>query len=146
MGKVDQGVIVYWFAHHIFRKPLAYFGFGGKGKQVRDVLHIDDLLQLLLLQIQNIGAFNNQIYNVGGGRENSISLLELTKLCEDITGNTVEFTLKKENRPGDVRMYITDNSYIENKTDWKPKKSIKDTGEDVYKWMIEHKKHLEHIL
>lgn len=146
MGKVDQGVIVYWFAHHLFKKPLAYFGFDGKGKQVRDVLHIDDLLELLFLQIQNIGAFNNQIYNVGGGKENSVSLLELTKLCEDITGNTVKISIQREDRPGDVRIYITDNSTIENKTDWKPKKSIKDTGKDIYAWMLENKQHLENIL
>jgi CDP-paratose 2-epimerase len=53
MGKVDQGVIVLWLAKHYFNKSLAYFGFNGTGKQVRDILHIDDLFTLIYDQLTN---------------------------------------------------------------------------------------------
>ena len=47
MGKVDQGVFTYWMLAHHFRRPLSYIGFGGSGKQVRDLLHVEDLIELL---------------------------------------------------------------------------------------------------
>ena len=78
MGKVDQGVVTLWVAHHCyFGRPLRYMGYGGQGKQVRDLLHVDDLFDLLLLQLRSTGAWNGQIYNVGGGNDVSASLREL---------------------------------------------------------------------
>ena len=56
MGKVDQGVMTLWVARHVFGRPLSYIGFGGLGKQVRDVLHVEDLFDLILLQIGCPGA------------------------------------------------------------------------------------------
>lgn len=145
MGKIDQGIIVHWFASHFFGKPLSYIGYGGKGKQVRDVLHVDDLFELLLMQLGNMQNFNGKIYNVGGGLKNSISLLELTKLCQNITGKKVEISSILEDRPGDVRIFITDNEFIESKTGWKPKRSVQQTGEEVYRWIEENKDSLKNI-
>ena len=56
MGKVDQGVVAYWMLAHVFRRQLAYIGFGGSGKQVRDLLHVDDLLGLVDLQLSDPGV------------------------------------------------------------------------------------------
>ena len=56
MGKVDQGVIVFWAANHIYNKQLSYFGYGGEGKQVRDILHIKDLFNLIQIQLKNIDS------------------------------------------------------------------------------------------
>lgn len=80
MGKVDQGVIVLWVAKHHYKQPLSYIGYGGTGKQVRDVLHVKDLYRLLEIELKNINAHSGQVYNVGGGLERSVSLLELTRL------------------------------------------------------------------
>lgn len=63
------------------KNNLKYKGYGGHGHQVRDVLHIDDLCQLLEIQIKKINKINNLIFNVGGGPKNAISLLQLTKFC-----------------------------------------------------------------
>src|SRR5262249_29510702 len=85
MGKVDQGVFAYWVFAHLLRRPLRYLGFGGSGKQVRDVIHVEDLVELLDEQIRTLDHWRGGIYNVGGGRASSLSLVELTELCQEIT-------------------------------------------------------------
>lgn len=87
MGKVDQGVFALWMAFHYFQKSLKYIGYGGTGKQVRDFLHIADLLDLIDLQIHNFDKLKGQTFNVGGGAENTLSLYETTQLCQKITGH-----------------------------------------------------------
>src|SRR5437764_11327435 len=89
MGKVDQGVFTYWVLAHHFRRPLAYIGFGGHGKQVRDLLHVQDLVDLLDEQLTDPERWDGFTGNVGGGRKCSLSLLETTALCREITGNAV---------------------------------------------------------
>jgi CDP-paratose 2-epimerase len=89
MGKTDQGVVTLWMAKHFWKQSLKYIGYGGIGKQVRDILHIDDLVALIDLQIHNIEKFENKVYNAGGGIRNSASLLEMTAICEKITGNKI---------------------------------------------------------
>ena len=81
MGKVDQGVFTYWMLAHHFRRPLRYIGFGGTGKQVRDLLHVEDLVDLLDEQLPIRSAGTGSKVNVGGGRDCSLSLLETTGLC-----------------------------------------------------------------
>ncbi len=90
MGKVDQGVFTYWMLAHHFRRPLQYIGFGGSGKQVRDLLHVDDLLDLMDEQLADPARWDGVTANVGGGREGSLSLLETTALCAEITGNRID--------------------------------------------------------
>ena len=77
-GKQDQGFVPLWVAKHLFKKKLSYIGFGGKGHQVRDVIHIDDVCNIILLQIKKLKSINNNIFNIGGGAKNSISLLGLS--------------------------------------------------------------------
>lgn len=146
MGKVDQGVIVLWMAKHIYKKPLAYIGFGGEGKQVRDVIDIDDLFSLLKIQLSEIEKYKGEIFNVGGGTKNSISLLELTNRCREISDNKVPIKKIEDTRPGDVRIYIGDNNKITKLSGWFPKISTQTTLENIYKWINGNKKTLEPIL
>ena len=60
MGKVDQGVFTYWMLAHHFGRPLSYIGFGGTGKQVRDLLHVDDLVELVDEQLARPRALGRQ--------------------------------------------------------------------------------------
>ena len=92
MGKVDQGVLVLWLARHYFKQKLSYIGYGGKGKQMRDVMHVDDLFDLINHQIHNLDLYNGKTLNAGGGIDVSFSLQELTKHCEEITGNKISNT------------------------------------------------------
>jgi CDP-paratose 2-epimerase len=146
MGKTDQGVVTLWMAKHFWKQSLKYIGYGGTGKQVRDILHVDDLVELTDLQIHNIEKFNAKIYNVGGGLENSASLLEMTAICEKITGNKITIGSETETRPADLRMYITDNALIEKETGWKPKRSVETVFTDIYHWIRDNESQLETIL
>lgn len=146
MGKVDQGVFVLWVAAHYFGKPLSYIGYGGKGKQVRDLLHIDDLLNLVKYQLDNFSELDGDILNVGGGRENSLSLLETTQLCEQITGKTIPIKSILEERQGDVPIFIIDSSRVIEKTGWTPKITPQQTIEDIYAWIKDNEAILSPIL
>ena len=146
MGKIDQGVIVLWMARHFWKGKLSYIGFGGAGQQARDVLHVRDLFRLVQWQISNLGIQKGQIFNVGGGLENTVSLAELTDLCVGITGNSIEISSSGENRPGDMPIYVTDNSKIEALTGWKPEISVPQLLEEVYTWFREDEHMLKSIL
>lgn len=146
MGKTDQGVVTLWMAKHFWKQPLKYIGYGGTGKQVRDILHVDDLVDLVDLQIHQIEKFEGKIYNVGGGLENSASLLEMTTICEKISGNKITITSEIETRPADLRIFVTDNSKIEAETGWKPKKSVETICRDIYDWIKQNELQLELIL
>ena len=90
MGKVDQGVFTHWMLSHYFRRDLTYLGYGGKGKQVRDLISIDDVVDLVEDQLVDPDRWAGFVGNVGGGREISLSLLETTELCRELTGNTLQ--------------------------------------------------------
>ena len=146
MGKVDQGVTVLWVARHYWKKRLGYIGYGGKGKQVRDILHIDDLFRLVDYQLHNMEQLNGQTMNVGGGRENSLSLQELTELCRRVTGNTIEIDEVKDNRQADIRIYITDNSKVTQLTGWEPQISCEEIIRQIHVWIRDNDKTLYPIL
>jgi CDP-paratose 2-epimerase len=146
MGKVDQGVVVLWAARHFFNKPLQYIGFGGTGKQTRDVLHIDDLVRLVLYELDHLGDLDGQTFNVGGGREVSVSLQELTGLCRDATGNFVQIDAVPETRVADIPLYLTDNAKITAATGWHPEKNVEQIVADVVAWLSANREGLAAIL
>jgi CDP-paratose 2-epimerase len=146
MGKIDQGFVVLWLARHYWKKNLSYIGFGGTGKQARDIIHVDDLSDLISIQIKKFDRFKGETFNVGGGNEVSASLKEFTGICEEVTGNKINFTVEMENRPGDIPLYISDCSKLFGVTDWRPQRSITNLAEDVFVWINENEKQLKPIL
>ena len=146
MGKTDQGVVTLWMAKHFWKQPLKYIGYGGTGKQVRDILHIDDLVRLIDLQVHHIKKFENKIYNAGGGLKNSLSLLEMTGLCERITGNKIAIESITDTRRADLRIFITDNTLIEHESGWTPEKSVETIFQDIYNWIRDNEAQLKPIL
>lgn len=145
-GKVDQGVITLWILAHYFKKRLTYIGFGGKGKQVRDVLHIDDLFRLIDLQARSIDKITGKTFNVGGSTFSNVSLMELTELCADITGNKIPIGSELENRPGDIIIYISDNRRAYDYLLWEPRLSLSKTVEDIFNWVRENEKSVAHLI
>ena len=135
MGKVDQGVFALWMAFHYFQKPLKYIGYGGTGKQVRDFLHILDLLELIDIQVQNLETLKGQTFNVGGGITNTLSLCETTLLCQEITGNQIMITPVPETRVGDVPVFVTDSRKVIAQTGWKPTRDARTTLSEIYDWI-----------
>src|SRR4051812_11733667 len=138
MGKVDQGVFTYWVLAHLTGRPLSYIGYGGTGKQVRDLLHVDDLVELIDRQLRAPDDWRGRTVNVGGGRDISLSLAETTALCRELTGREVPVAAAHEDRPGDVRIYLTDASRLFGLTDWRPERGAQDTLADIAKWIREH--------
>lgn len=141
-GKVDQGVFSLWMMAHYFKKPLSYIGFGGKGKQVRDLLHVDDLFNLVDVQAKEIDEFNGRTYNVGGGKQVSLSLEETTDLCQEITGNKIKIETDKETRYADLKIYMTNNERVNRDFNWLPEKNTKDIMQDIFYWVRDQEQNL----
>ena len=139
-GKQDQGFVSLWLWRHLNKKKLNYIGYGGNGHQVRDVLHIDDLKKLIFLQIKKLNKINNKIFTVGGSIKNKISLIELTKICQKITGNEIKIGKIKKTSNYDIPVFITNNSKVSKTYGWKVKKDIYEISQDVYKWLSNNKK------
>jgi CDP-paratose 2-epimerase len=135
MGKVDQGVFTHWMLSHYFRRPLRYIGYGGIGKQVRDLLHVDDLVDLIAEQLAEPERWDGLALNVGGGPERSLSLREATDLCRELTGNEVPIESHEETRAGDVPIYISDCGRLYKHTSWRPRRSAGQTLRDIGDWI-----------
>jgi CDP-paratose 2-epimerase len=146
MGKIDQGVVVLWMAKHFWKKNLSYVGYGGSGKQVRDMIHVKDLFKVVDQQIHQIEKFNGQVFNVGGGRKVSSSLQELTKSCQMITGNKIPIHPIPETRKADVKLYISDIAKINTLTDWTPEILVDEILEDIFLWIKNNEHQLKPIL
>jgi CDP-paratose 2-epimerase len=146
MGKVDQGVFTYWMLAHYFELPLRYIGFGGTGKQVRDLVHIDDAVELVLAQLSDPDGWAGHVANAGGGRAISLSLLEATKLCAEITGNRIDVSQSDAERPGDVPLYISDCSRLFARTDWRPQRDAARVLTDTFDWIRSNEHALKQAL
>jgi CDP-paratose 2-epimerase len=138
MGKVDQGVFTHWLLSHHFELPLSYLGFGGTGKQVRDLLHVDDLAELVDEQIGAPERWDGEVLNVGGGTERSLSLLETTEICRRLTGKEVPITPVPEGRPGDVPVYVSDCARLLGRTGWRPSRPPHQTLAEIAEWIGDH--------
>lgn len=133
-------------AKHFWKGRLSYIGYGGIGQQARDVLHVRDLFNLVQWQITNLGLQKGQIFNVGGGIENTVSLSELTDLCASITTNNIEIESSLENRPGDLPIYVTDNSKITDFSGWKPEINVQVMLNEIFDWLKKDEVILKSIL
>jgi CDP-paratose 2-epimerase len=134
-GKVDQGVFALWMARHVFGGALAYRGWGGTGKQVRDLLHPADLWDLLSRQISRWEIANGRIYNAGGGGVSNLSLHEATAICRELTGAQVQIEAVPDTHPADVRWYISDNEQAERELGWVPTRDGRAILADIAAWM-----------
>ena len=139
-GKQDQGFIPLWVARHYLKKKLSYIGFKANGNQVRDVLHIDDVCEIIFLQIKNLKKINNMTFNIGGGIKNLISLKDLTTKCIKLTKNKIRIGKIFKTSNYDIPYYVTNNSKIKRFYKWKPTKNINQILSDVYIWLKNNKK------
>jgi CDP-paratose 2-epimerase len=115
-GIEDQGWVSWFSIASIFDKKFTIYG---DGKQVRDVLHVYDLIELYKKCITDIEKCNGEIFNVGGGIENSLSLLELIDIIENKLNKVINFSID-DWRPGDQKIYISDISKIKKHIGWEP--------------------------
>lgn len=146
LGKVDQGFLALWAARHLYGGPLSYSGFGGTGVQVRDLLHVADLHDLLRIQIDGLERFSGGVFNVGGGRDVSVSLAELTEMCARRAGRRLQIGADPETRAADIPWYVTDNAATTAATGWRPQRSTDDILDDVFRWLTDYRALLEPVL
>ena len=140
MGKVDQGVFTHWMLAFYAHRPLSYLGFGGTGKQVRDLLHVADLAELVDEQLLRPEHWAGAVVNVGGGATVSLSLRETSLLCREIVGHDLEIGADPRTRAGDVRIYLSDCHALGRFTDWRPSRSPSDILADIYAWIHDHER------
>jgi CDP-paratose 2-epimerase len=115
-GVEDQGWVAWFIIAAILGHPITIYG---DGKQVRDVLHVDDLARLYEMAASNVAKVNGMAYNIGGGPENAISLLELLALLEERLGRPIPRT-KGDWRRGDQPVYVSDLSRVSTDLGWRP--------------------------
>lgn len=124
-GTEDQG----WVAHFVYsaleRRPVSIYG---DGHQVRDVLCVYDLVRAFDLVRSRRGLTAGQVYNVGGGAANGVSLLELIERIERQVGHRLEYVMERR-RPGDQQVYLTDYRKLERHTGWRPEIGVDKTIE-----------------
>ena len=146
MGKVDQGFVVLWLARHMFGGALSYNGFGGDGLQVRDILHIDDLYDLLVRQLDTIDRHTDRVYNVGGGLDRSVSLRELTLMSQQLSKRTLQLGRVVETAAADIPLYISDCTAVTGAVGWTPRRSVPQVLDDIWRWLTDNRALLEPIL
>ena len=134
-GKTDQGVFALWVARHCSGRPLKYTGFGGKGLQVRDLLHPDDLCDLVHRQLDSWGLVSGRTFNVGGGRAGAVSLSEFTKICQEVVGREVPIEKDPTTSTVDVPWYISDHTRVSTLLGWTPRRSPREIVVDLTKWI-----------
>jgi CDP-paratose 2-epimerase len=146
MGKTDQGFVLLWIVRHHWGLPLQYTGFGGCGDQVRDVLHIDDLCELVTLQLEQMDRVKGHTFNAGGGKNNSATLRAFTDLAAEVTGKRILIGSDTNDRLGDLKYYVTNNTRITQATGWSPKRDLHKVFSDSFDWLKQHEEQLRAIL
>jgi CDP-paratose 2-epimerase len=140
-GVVGQGWLTFWAISCLLERPITYLGY--KGKQVRDILFIEDLCSLIRIQLQRLQELSGGVWNVGGGRRNSLSLVEASALMERLLNKKLRTTYKEQIRKCDMIIYITDNSEITRELKWSPAVSIEKGAESIARWVRDNRTALE---
>lgn len=122
-GTAEQGIFSYWLHAHACRRRLGFFGFGGRGLQVRDALHPSDLARIVIQQINGTPVAPGQILHIAGGAANSMSLAQLTAWCDERFGPHPAVS-NASTRPFDVPWVVLDSSRTSRLFDWKPQMSL----------------------
>jgi len=130
-GVEDQGWVAWFTIAHSLMKPVTIYG---TGKQVRDILFIDDLIDCYLAAIVHIDEVAGTTFNVGGGPENTLSLLELLEALHKHSGRPVTHTFE-DWRPGDQPVYVSDIRKAAQLLDWRPKIDVPTGLELLHNWV-----------
>jgi CDP-paratose 2-epimerase len=130
-GNTDQGWIAHFLSRIIQQSPITIYG---DGRQVRDILYIDDLLDAMFAAFRHLSELSGQVFNIGGGAANSISLLELFQLLRDMNIEPSSITFR-EWRTGDQRYYVSDTGKFRALTAWRPRISVREGLVRLYNWI-----------
>ncbi len=135
-GVEDQGWLAWMIIAAVTGRTLTIYG---DGKQIRDVLHVDDLLNAYDAAISKIDAVKGQVYNLGGGPENTMSIwTEFGPLLEKLLGRPVPVK-RSDWRPGDQKVFVADIRKAGKDLGWKPKVGVNEGVSRLFEWVRENK-------
>jgi len=135
-GIEDQGWVAWFIIAAVLGKPISIYG---DGKQVRDILHIDDLIDVYDLAISTVKTTGGNIYNIGGGPNNAIAIWrEFGPILEKIHGQSIPVSYG-DWRPGDQKIYISDIAKAKKDLGWSPKIGVEQGIKDLYDWVKQNK-------
>ena len=132
-GKPIQGWYAWWTIAFNFKMPLHYIGWNGK--QVRDILHIDDIAKLVELEMENIDKVSGEVFNIGGGPNFTMSLIEATNYLENKFGYTIPVEVLPNPRKADHCIYISDIRKAKDLLGWQPKIDPKKAFDNIIDWV-----------
>jgi CDP-paratose 2-epimerase len=138
-GVEDQGWVAWFTIATLTETPITIYG---DGKQVRDILYISDLIQAFDAFLQRRDQLAGEVFNIGGGPENTLSLLELLDLLQELTGKRSQIKFSKW-RPSDQKVYISNITKAREKLDWAPKISPREGVKRLVDWVLKNKQLFE---
>jgi len=134
-GVEDQGWVTHFVISAVKDCPITIYG---NGKQVRDILEIEDLIRVFEAAVKNIKHCQGEVYNIGGGPKNSVSLLELIGELEKILGKKIFFSFSQW-RPGDQKVYVSNISKAKKELGWEPRVGKKEGIFRLCSWVLDNK-------
>jgi CDP-paratose 2-epimerase len=141
-GIEDQGWVAWFTIAATLEKPFVIYG---DGKQVRDILYIDDLTNALKMAVEKIEITKGRVYNIGGGAANTRSLLELIAYLEEFLGKKLSYTYD-DWRPGDQKVFVSNVQKAGREFGWAPKTGPREGVKKLVAWVTENKKMIEQQL
>lgn len=130
-GTEDQGWVAHFLIQSMKEKPLTLYG---DGRQVRDILYVEDLVDAMMLAQKHMNRLSGQAFNIGGGVANSTSLLEVMKHIERLIGRPCDYGFA-DWRLGDQRYYVTDTQRFQEQTGWRPQYTVEQGLGRLYDWV-----------
>ncbi|MBI2166610.1 MAG: SDR family NAD(P)-dependent oxidoreductase [Chloroflexi bacterium] len=134
-GIEDQGWVAWFAIASVLGQPITIYG---DGKQVRDVLYIDDLVDCYVKAVEHIGRAAGKSYNIGGGPANTLSLLELLGMLRELLGKKLQYTFS-DWRPGDQRVFVCDIRKAREDLGWQPHVGAKEGVERLFRWVRDNR-------
>jgi CDP-paratose 2-epimerase len=132
-GTEDQGWVAHFLIQALQDNPITIYG---NGKQVRDILFVEDLVNAFVLAQKNIDKISGNAFNIGGGPANTVSLIEILDLIKKKTGKVMDISFE-EWRTGDQQYYVSNTSKFRKATGWKPEYSVTEGVEALMNWLCE---------
>ncbi len=134
-GIEDQGWVAWFIIAISTGQPITVYG---DGKQVRDILNVDDLVACYDSCIKNIDSISGEVFNIGGGHKNSVSIINFIKVLEECFARPIEY-LNSETRPGDQAIFISNNQKAKQRLGWAPKVGFLEGIDNMFTWVEKNK-------
>ncbi|MGB7784929.1 MAG: GDP-mannose 4,6-dehydratase [Salinimicrobium sp.] len=134
-GTEDQGWVAHFLISALEDKPITIYG---NGKQVRDILYVEDLVNAFVLAHKNIDKLAGEVFNIGGGPANTVSLLEILDIIKEKADKKMDVSFE-DWRTGDQFYYVSNTSKFQEATGWEPKYSVEEGVENLLRWLCENR-------